>query len=263
MFKKTENFSAEKFAEWLCKGINDLRNGKVEAFHPLHYLIGKNDDIISDLSDIYDTLSGEAQKRFQNGIVLNLQRYPEIKGYVARNLLYLAERIGCLNILPVINSWVKQGKLFYLPEWDPYNSKRNNYKRASEERQEFFALVLNIVAELTPAHGAVHTLRKLIGVKELFYYSYAPMVFIALCRAEPEKIISHLDLLRDHFRTLYLNEGYTGTYTTARRIVHYVAPEIIARNLWQFKEEDQWLLKALFSGNQAPLTIVRKNKEEK
>lgn len=247
--KKIENFSAEEFAEWLRKGIDDLHNGKVESFKPLHYLIGESDNIISDLSNIYNASSDKSQKRFRNGIVIGLYGYPEkISLEVAATLLRLAGEISCKEILPVINNWVNQYKFYFLPKWDR-DPEINN-----EKQQEFFALVLRVIAELSPANGVAHTLRKLVGVK-LFHYEYAPLVFTALCHAEPKNFISHLDLLRDHFKILHERGGYTNVHITARHIVCYVPLDIITENLWR---ADKWLIKGLLVGKKAPLALVIK-----
>lgn len=231
--EKIGNFLPAEFGGWLIKGIKDWSQGNVGAFSPLYYLIN-NENLIFDLRNIYDALSDRSQENFRKGIAIALSGYPKkINRKTAISLLYLAGKINCKEIQPVINNWLDQ----------------------LDMEKEFYALVLSVVAELSPANGVAHTLRKIVGVKELFHYKYTPLVFTALCRAKPEKFFDHLKLLRDHFKILHEKEGDADAYMTARRITYYVSLDIITNNLWRFKEADKWLVKAFFVGEKAPLII--------
>ncbi len=84
------------------------------------------------------------------------------------NILHLAEMIGNDKILSAINNWVDKKYLLYLsPPIYP-----TSLDSAEKERKEFFILVLTVVSALSPAKGVVKTLRKLIGIEDLFSSSF-------------------------------------------------------------------------------------------
>ncbi len=84
------------------------------------------------------------------------------------NILYLAGVINNIKILPAINNWVDKKYLLYLaPPIYPVS-----VDIAKKERKDFFTLILNVVAGLSPAKGVVKTLRKLIGIEDLFSSSF-------------------------------------------------------------------------------------------
>jgi len=243
--KEIVEYDAEKFAEWLLQGFSDMRdeNREVTAFYPLNRIVGRgrDRDIIEGLKNIYETLSYTQKRDFRKGITISLSK--ELRqNYPLRSLLHLAGRIHANEILPVVNRWIKNKSLFLLKD--------------ASERKEFFALTLDIVSGMSPADGVTHTIQLLIGAKNLFLDGYAPMAFIALCRATPEKFLEHLNLLRGSFLELHREKGEKNAFITAKRFVHYVPIEIITEKLWQMKEADKWLVKALFVGDEAPLQIT-------
>lgn len=132
------------------------------------------------------------------------------------------------------------------------------------EGRELFALTLDIIAGMSPAHGTGDVVRRLVG-SSFFQPGYAPRAFIALCRAEPEEFPMHLKLLRGHFTDLHQKEGTDDAFITARRFVQYVDFLVIRRNLRRLHlcarpdidplTTDNWLVEAMAIGDRAPLML--------
>lgn len=132
-----------------------------------------------------------------------------------------------------------------------------------EEGRRLFALSLDIVAGMAEDKGAADVVRCLVG-SDFFHFGYAPMAFIALCRAEPNNYPDHLPLLRNDFADLHQETGTKSVHITVKRFAHYVTPKIIADNLWRLGItvkpgdeilSDNWLGKAMFVESDAPFTV--------
>ncbi|MCK5320603.1 hypothetical protein KAJ61_04395 [Candidatus Parcubacteria bacterium] len=228
-----KNFSVEDFADWLSHGFKDWHSdGVMKAFAPLNYFVGRLGGLTNNLKDIYDVFSGSAQMNFRFGIAQAISDLPTVRQSVPiiRSFLHLAGRINAREIFPVI---VKQdfSNFFKMLEHN--------------EGQELFALTLGIVAGMSPHHSAGDVMRLLVDSR-FFRYNYAPMAFIALCRAEPKEFPEHLRFLRRHFTKLHQKEGTNNAFITARRFVKYVDPAIIEDKLWQIDfKDDNWLVTAM------------------
>lgn len=253
--KPLESFDASAFANWLRCGFEDLHHEerRLTAFAPLNYFVGHYGDLTSDLKNIYDVLSGSAQRDLRLGIARALSDLPSAQRSVpiVRSLLHLAGRVHAPEIFPEVIKQVGNG-FFGMPELN--------------EGRELFALTLDIVAGMSPAHGVGDAVRRLVG-SSFFQPGYAPRAFIALCRAEPEEFPMHLKLLRGHFTDLHQKEGTDDAFITARRFVQYVDSAVIARNLWRLHlcarpdvdalNTDNWLAEAMAFNDSAPLMMKK------
>jgi len=251
--KPLEEYSAQAFANWLRRGFEDLDHDKrrVTAFAPLNYFVRREDDITRELKNIYDLLSGTAKEQFRLGIAIALSVMPPTLKSVStvRHLLHLAGRVYATEIFPEVVKKIGNGFFGF--------SEHN-------EGRELFALSLNIVAGMSPAYGVGDTVRRLVS-SSFFQPDYAPMAFVALCRAEPEEFYKHLELLRGSFSALHRDRGTNDAYITARRFVQYVDLEVIGRNFWHLYlcskpgidtfSTDNWLAEALFLCDNAPLLL--------
>ena len=251
--KPLESFDASAFANWLRCGFEDLdhEERRLRAFAPLNYFVGHYGDLTSDLKNIYDVLSGSAQRELRLGIARALSDLPPAQRSVpiVRSLLHLAGRVHAPEIFPEVIKQVGNG-FFGMPE--------------HIEGRELFALTLDIVAGMSPAHGVGDAVRRLVG-SSFFQPGYAPRAFIALCRAEPEKFPMHLKLLRGHFADLHQKEDTDDAFITARRFVQYVDSAVIVRNLWRLHlcvrpdidalNTDNWLVEAMVVDGRTPLML--------
>ena len=251
--KPLESFDASAFANWLRCGFEDLdhEEKRLRAFAPLNYFVGHYGDLTSDLKNIYDVLSGSAQEELRFGIARAFSDLPPAQRSVpiVRSLLHLAGRVHAPEIFPEVIKQVGNG-FFGMPEYN--------------EGRELFALTLDIVAGMSPAHGVGDAVRRLVG-SSFFQPGYAPRAFIALCRAEPEEFPMHLKLLRGHFTDLHQKKGTDDAFITARRFVQYVDFLVIGRNLWRLYlcarpdvdalNTDNWLVEAMAVDDRAPLIL--------
>ena len=252
--KPLESFDASAFANWLRRGFEDLHHEerRLTAFAPLNYFVGHYGDLTSDLKNIYDVLSGSAQGELRFGIARAFSDLPPAQRSVpiVRSLLHLAGRVHAPEIFPEVIKQVGNG-FFGMPDYN--------------EGRELFALTLDIIAGMSPAHGTGDVVRRLVG-SSFFQPGYAPRAFIALCRAEPEKFPMHLKLLRGHFTDLHQKEGTDDAFITARRFVQYVDFAVIARNLWRLYlcarpdidalNTDNWLVEAMVVDDRTPPLIL-------
>jgi hypothetical protein len=258
--KPLESFDALAFANWLCRGFEDLHHEerRLTAFAPLNYFVGHYGDLTSDLKNIYDVLSGSAQEELRFGIARAFSDMPPAQKSVpiVRSLLHLAGRVHAPEIFPEVIKQVGNG-FFGMPEHN--------------EGRELFALTLDIVAGMSPAHGVGDAVRRLVG-SSFFQPGYAPRAFIALCRAEPEKFPMHLKLLRGHFTDLHQKEGTDDAFITARRFVQYVDLAVIGRNLWRLHicarpdidtlNTDNWLVEAMAVDDRTTPLMLDKNGDD-
>lgn len=255
--KPLENFDAASFAGWLRRGFEDLHNEerRLTAFAPLNYFLRRHGDLTGELKNIYDILSGSAQEQFRLGIAIAISGLPPTRRSVPtiRSLLHLAGRVHATEIMTKAIQQVGNG-FFGMSEHN--------------EGRELFALTLDIVAGMSPAHSVGDTVRRLVA-SSFFDSGYAPRAFIALCRAEPKEFPKHLELLRGHFTALHRKVGTDDAFITARRFVQYVDLAVIGRNLWRLHlcarpgidplDTDNWLAEALFISENAP-SLLKLNK---
>ena len=253
--KPLEEFDADAFADWLRRGFEDIyfEPRKLTAFAPLNYFVNRRGDLTGELRDIYDILSGTAQKDFRSGIAIALSNLPPTFRSVpiARGLLHLAGRVYAPEILPIAIQQIGNG-FFGMPEDDA--------------GREIFALTLDIIAGMSPSHNVGYVVRRLVA-SSFFQVDYAPRAFIALCHAEPERFPEHLDLLRSSFAELHKKAGLDGTDITARRFAQYVDVAVIAHNLYHvflsqdpsvfpYLNTDNWFGDALFLCSNSPFYLI-------
>ena len=211
--KEFEGWKTRDFSNWLEKGIKDYEKGNPDAFSPFHHTIEKEGEtVIDSLARIYNNLPPNFQKEFLNGLALALKEQKNSK------LMYLAGKLGALEIIPVVEQWLKDGSL------------------ANDE--EFLALTLDVLCSASFNNVAVADILRRIE-KELGpqIKNHAPMIFIALCRLEPDKWLDHLSLLGKEVR-----EAKGPKELTARSFAKYVPWDEVKRNLSKIREEDKWLL---------------------
>lgn len=249
--KPLENFDAASFAGWLRRGFEDIHNKerRLTAFAPLNYFVRRHGDLTGELKNIYEVLS--VQEQFRLGIAIALSGLPPTHRsvHIVRALLHLAGRVHATEIMSKAVQQVGNGF---------FGMSGNN------EGRELFALTLDIVAGMSPAHGVGDTVRRLVASR-FFDSGYVPRAFIALCRSEPEEFPNHLKLLRSHFAELHKMAGTEDAFITAHRFVQYVDLVVIRRNLWRLHlcakpyidplDTDNWLAQALFIGENAPLEL--------
>ena len=259
--KPLEKFDAKAFANWLCRGFSDISSPDdevdskkhLDAFAPLNYFVQRRGDLTAELKDIHDLLSYSAKSQFNRGIAIAFSKLAPKQHSIslARQLLHLAGRVNATEIIPKLIPQIGNG-FFGMP--------------SQQEGKELFALTIDIVAGMSPGYHASDCLENLIH-SSFFLPEYAPMAFIGLCRAKPDQFPVHLEKLQSDFNALHKKQAAENTHITARRLVHYVPLNVIAKHLYSLEfatessindndnDNDNWLVDALFLGERAPLGL--------
>lgn len=250
---RLQDFKTKDFVDWLIKGFEDIYDDKksLNAFGPLNYVVGRQDDLTNGLKDIYDLLPSNLKGNFREAIAQGLSNLPPRISSISsvRGLFYLAGRIKSTEVLPVVNQYMENGF---------FSIKENN------SGSELFALTLDIIAGISSISENGEVMRNLVN-SNFFKFDYSPMAFISLCRSEPEKFPEHLKLLRKDFAKMHKEKGTNNAYMTAKRFAHYVDTKIIANNLYLAKliplanpenfDNDNWLGQAMFIGKNTSLEL--------
>jgi hypothetical protein len=246
-----ESFTAQDFAKWLNCGFRDHGHPLAHqgAFAPLAPFLAHEEDPTLNLRYVYELLSGTAKERLGQGLaagIANLQPYYSNLSLM-RQLLHLAGRLKAVEAIPPILAQVATG--FF-------------GRQEVQETRGLYAFALEIIAGMAPGTGVADGLRHLVGSPP-FESGYAPMVFIGLCRAEPDRFPEHMEYLRTHFGKLHASSGASDAGLTARRFAHYVPLDTIAEHLHRLQyslrrdgptwSSDNWLVNALFLGDRPPL----------
>jgi hypothetical protein len=254
-----EAFDADRFAGWLTHGLADYRDSRRsrDAFAPVAAFVGQQEDVTLELKLIFDALSETARQRLRQGIAKAIADLsPALSSLpVMKGLLQLAGRFKATQAIAMILTQAGTG--FF-------------GRRDLDETRSLFGFALETVAGMAPGDGVAAGLRHLAATPA-FESDYAPMVFIGLCRSEPSAFPAHMDYLRTHFHALHAASSRAdsdppGAQLTSRRFAHYVPLDIIAEQLYRLRfslnrerepwVEDNWLLRALFLGDRAPLRLM-------
>lgn len=259
--KFLEESKPENIAEWLRNGFEDLFHyeKRSHAFYPLHYLIlsWNYENELHALKNVYDVLSGSAKSNFRKGIKIAILNLPKEETYfeILRKLLFLSGMVSSYESIEAILLQVGNG-----------------YFGIGNEGEKLFALSLNIIAGMSPAHKVSEAIRSLIGAVN-FQYTLAPLAFLGLCQAEPKKFPQHLDLLRKSFSLLHKDkQQLEKSFYTIKRFVKLVDLKTIADNLAklfiindptiEYEETDKWLIDGMFLRQDAPLLKIIEGKNE-
>ncbi len=252
--KLIADYSASEFSDWFQIGFAFYYKEKnnIKAFYPLRSYIGIADDIITDLGNIYDSLSPESKIKYKKGLIMAFDDLDSIKEnlQIVKDMMYLSGKINAKGIVDSVIKKVGNG-YFVAGKKEEQDDDNNN----------LFAIAFDVVKHLS--HSGGEPLRELIASK-YFRFQYAPKAFIALCHAEPKSYPEHLRLLRKSFAELHSDYSIQeDAYITANRFIDCVNLKVIADNICKLKinerpdeePKDNWLLDALFIGDYAPLIL--------
>ena len=248
--RKLEYFEANEFADWFFSGMIDINEEDKRPFSPLHLYIGRH-ELIRDIKEVYDLLSGRSKINFSKGLTEAIYRMPKENKYceIIEKLLFLVGAINDVRALPAIIAHVGNGF----------------FGKCQKNAEKLYIISFNIICGMIPSPKVKEAVLRLIA-SSFFRYNYAPMAFIALCASSPKEFPDHLRLLRDHFTLLHKEEGYENVFMTAKRFTHYVDDHIIAKKLHSIyvttdpaidsEKTDAWLIDSLFFDANAQLCLI-------
>ncbi|GEM_PF-4937769 len=244
--KKIENMNSKEISKWL---VTELRTSQQR-----YILSQKYEDMIEILKSIYESLSYRGKKKFREGLKIAILNIPEEKfsKKILKYLLFLVLEVKAVETIPAIVESITCDTI------------------KEEKDKELFPIGLYIISEMSSGYRVADYLRDLVNSSK-FEFSLAPLAFLGLCRAEPEKFPEHLELLRYHFYKLHENKKeLEKAYCTAKRFVQSVGVKNIAENLSKIyiklspqpnEATDNWLVDSLFLGYNAPLLLQKEHEE--
>ena len=213
------------------------------AFEPLELEIGRDADVSSDLRRIYDALQARAKLRWRLAVVeLLAERGGDPQRRLAtRMLLDLSIQMQAFEFLKVL-----PGIVVNIGEGD---DAWRLYDRA-------VTVAIELSRQTEDARECLENMRTSPG----FSPTYAGLIFIALCRAEPDEWPRHMRAIRESLDALVHSLGPESDAPRwyAESFVHVVT---LAR-LWQCRRaffdhgdpSDNWLWNELFKGARSLLS---------
>ncbi len=179
--------TAEDVCRWLQIGLDAYFKEDIGrwAFRPFEQQIGIRDDLADDIRAIYDGLVPAAQGRWRLAIRDLLAMHGrEVPGKDTRVLVDLAALIRAHEVLEVLPALV------------------------ARDKAPLFYQVLRTATELASQTNAARSCLERIRTSPSFSPEYAGHVLVALCRADPDGWIRHvenlsqaMDILADRLTT--------------------------------------------------------------
>ena len=237
------NADAHRVAGWLETALDGYIKDDMGrwAFHPLEQYIGTRDDLADDLCAIYDTLAAPAQTRWRNAIrdVLAIHGRDISRRETTRVLIAFAVLIRSAEVLEVLPSIL-----------------------SAPEDSELLDLAIGAATALASQTEASRRCLEQIRTSPSFTPDYAGLVLVALCHADPENWLRHVNDLALPMRRL---TGLLPSESTALRF--YASKILDAISLSRITgahlralsgavgTESPWLLKEWFQDDQSLLRL--------
>ena len=227
----------QSVARWLQTGLDSYFKDGIGrwAFRPLESHIGSRDDLAEDLRTIYDSLPADAQTRWRLAIRDLLAMHgPDIsKREAARVLIDFATLVRVHEVLEVLPTLVANGR-----------------------DELMFDHVVRTATALASQTEASRDCLQRICTSPKFVPDYAGLVLVALCHADPDNWLTHVENLAAPMRILAdrLSDGSTALRFYASAILEAISLSRVtgtAANRLSKHAESQWLWSEWFEGDQS------------
>lgn len=173
------------------------------AFRPLERYVGVRDDLAEDLRAIYQDVEPHAQAHWRTAIrdLLAMQGRDRSKREATRALIDFAGLIRAhevLDVLPVL---------------------------AASDPDSFLAQVVETAVALTNQTEGARTCLERLHTSPSFSEDYAGLVLVALCHADPDGWLRHVESLSPAMNVLAsrLEDDSTALHTFARWILEAIS----------------------------------------
>ena len=237
--------SKDSVKSWLQTALDGYLddNWGIWAFEPLELEIGKEADLAGDLQRIYDSLKADGKSRWRLAVAELLAergrdpRHRRAIG-VLLDLSILMPAFEVLKVLPGIVADIGEGD----DAWQLYDHA--------------VAVAIELSRETQDARDCLERMRTSPG----FSPTYAGLIFIALCRAEPEEWPRHMRAMRESLDALVHSLGPESDAPRwyAESFVHAVTLACLWQGRGAFFEHgdpsDNWLWNELFKGARSLLS---------
>ena len=229
----------QSIAGWIQTGLDGyIKDGIGRwAFRPFERHIGRRDDLAEDLRAIYDSLTANAQTRWRLAIrdLLATQGPDVSRQEVTRILIEFAVLVRAHEVLEVLPALVANGRGEHLVDH-----------------------VVRAATALASQTQASRDCLDRIRTSLKFSPDYAGLVLVALCHADPDNWLTHVENLAAPMKILTsrLSDGSTALRFYASAILETVslsrvagsAPKRLSRCT-----DSQWLWNEWFEGDQSLL----------
>ena len=227
----------QSVAQWLQTGLNSYFKDGIGrwAFRPLESHIGRQDDLAEDLRTIYNSLPADAQTRWRLAIRDLLAMHgPDIsKREAVRVLIDFATLVRAHEVLEVLPALVANGR-----------------------DELMFDHVVRTATALASQTEASRDCLQRICTSPKFAPDYAGLILMALCHADPNNWLTHVENLAAPMKILAdrLSDGSTALRFYASTILEAISLSRItgaAANRLSRHAESQWLWSEWFEGDQS------------
>ena len=210
------------------------------AFTPLELEIGRQADLAHDLQEIYRPLSARAKSRWRRAVTELLAEHghdPQ-RRESTRVLIDLAVLMPAYEALEVLPGVVADA--------------------GEREAAELYDLVVAAAVELAYRTEAARNCLERLRTSPGFSPAYAGIIFIALCRVDPDGWPDHVTRMGPALRDLMerLGPDSDAPRWYAKDFLHAVTLERLGRSLGVFAKRgeppDDWLWNELFKGKGSP-----------
>ena len=228
---------SQSVVQWLQIGLDSYFKDGIGrwAFRPLESHIGRQDDLAEDLRTIYDSLPADAQTRWRLAIrdLLAMHGPDMSKREAVRVLIDFATLVRAHEILEVLPKLVANGR-----------------------DELMFDHVVRTVTALASQTEASRDCLQRIRTSPRFVPDYAGLVLAALCHADPDNWLTHVENLAAPMRILAdrLSDGSTALRFYASAILEAISLSRVtgtAANRLSKHTESQWLWSEWFEGDQS------------
>ena len=231
--------STDRVKSWLQTALDAYLedNRGIWAFEPLELKIGREADLAGDLRGIYDSLQADAKLRWRLAVAeLLAERGGDLQRRRAtRVLLDLSVQMPAfevLNVLPGVVAHIGEG----------------------DDAWRLYDRALTVAVELSRQTEDARECLERMRTSPGFSPTYAGLVFIALCRADPDEWPRHYSTMRESLDALVRRLGPDSDAPRwyAENFVHAVTLARFRQGVGAFFEHgapsDHWLWNELFKG---------------
>ena len=227
----------QSVAQWLQTGLDSYFKDGIGrwAFRPLESHIGIRDDLAEDLRTIYDSLPADAQTRWRLALrdLLAMHGADMSKREAVRVLIDFATLVRAHEVLEVLPTLVANGR-----------------------DELMFDQVVRTANALANQTEASRDCLQRICTSPKFVPDYAGLILTALCHADPDNWLAHVENLATPMQILAdrLSDGSTALRFYASTILEAISLSRVtgaAANRLSKHTESQWLWSEWFEGDQS------------
>jgi hypothetical protein len=224
------------FAKWLSIGFLEYaeNQGSLKPFGEAWAFTGRLEDITDDVAAVHNVLLPAEQSLFREGVSRALAEL-DLGGkhglVTARRLLQLAEKVSAITVLPILPT-----KIFCA-----------SWLTGTESGTELLASAADVAIDLAyRSEDSYATLQDLVASPAFqIQKSAARKALLALCKASPDDLLAHLQLLATYLHWMFVErEKETGRSLANERcslflqVAKLVRPRVLVQTIEAYNSEN-------------------------